>query len=51
MGSDKATIELINPSPETIDSFRQPDTFFELKLGYESGVKRVFIGKASVACW
>lgn len=45
MGSDKAQVELINASTETINKLRQPDTFIELKLGYSSGVKRVFIGK------
>jgi hypothetical protein len=45
MGSDKAQIELINASTETINLLRQPDTFVELKLGYSSGIKRVFIGK------
>lgn len=45
MGSDKAQIELINASTETINLLRQPDTFIELKLGYSSGIKRVFIGK------
>jgi len=45
MGSDKAQIELINASTDTINRLRQPDAFIELKLGYSSGIKRVFIGK------
>lgn len=45
MGSDKAQIELINPSTNTINTLREPDTFVELQAGYASGIKRVFIGK------